>query len=107
MDRPVAAPRHCRRYVAASVRAAVVLGRRRQPRDSGRSPPSTARGQPDGTGRRPAVGPGVQLIRSRAAPAALLLADCDTILVVGALVAEEMYDVAMPIVELVPEQLPG
>src|SRR3954452_10495166 len=66
MDRPVAAPRHCRRYVAASGRAAVVLGRRRQPRDSGRSPPSTARGQPDGADRRHAVGPGVQLLHGRA-----------------------------------------
>jgi uncharacterized protein len=62
---------------------------------------------PSGRGSSSSTAVLAELIRSRAAPAALLLADCDTILVVGALVAQEMYDVAMPIVELVPELLPG
>jgi predicted aconitase with swiveling domain len=48
-----------------------------------------------------------ELIRSGRAPAALLLADRDSILVVGALVAQEMYAIRMPIVELLPEQLSG
>ena len=46
-----------------------------------------------------------ELIRSGRAPAALLLAEPDSIVVVGALVAAEMYDVRMPVVELTLEQL--
>lgn len=46
-----------------------------------------------------------ELIRSGRAPAALLLAESDSIVVVGALVAAEMYDVSMPVVELTLEQL--
>jgi predicted aconitase with swiveling domain len=48
-----------------------------------------------------------ELIRSGAAPAALVLGSRDSILVVGALVAREMYDLSMPIVELGPEQVAG
>lgn len=44
-------------------------------------------------------------IRARAAPAAVVLAECDTILVVGALVAAELYDVLMPVVSLPPADL--
>ena len=44
-------------------------------------------------------------IRARTAPAALVLAECDTILVIGALVAAELYDVRMPIVQLSPTDL--
>ena len=48
-----------------------------------------------------------ELIRSGRAPAALLLAEPDSIVVVGALVAAEMYDVSMPVVELTLEELSG
>ena len=48
-----------------------------------------------------------ELIRSGRAPAALLLAEPDSIVVVGALVAAEMYGVSMPVVELTPDQLSG
>lgn len=41
-----------------------------------------------------------ELIRAGAAPAALLLAECDTILVTGALVAAEIYGRSMPIIQL-------
>lgn len=39
-------------------------------------------------------------IRTGVAPAAIVLADCDTILVIGALVAAELYAVHMPVVQL-------
>jgi predicted aconitase with swiveling domain len=41
-----------------------------------------------------------ELIRVGNAPAAIVLAECDTILVIGALVASELYDVDMPVVQL-------
>jgi uncharacterized protein len=41
-----------------------------------------------------------ELIRVGNAPAALVLAECDTILVIGALVAAELYDVSLPVVQL-------
>ena len=41
-----------------------------------------------------------ELIRAGTAPAALLLAECDTILVTGALVAAEIYARSMPIIQL-------
>lgn len=44
-------------------------------------------------------------IRSGAGPAAVVLAECDTILVTGALVAAELYGVQLPIVALAPEDL--
>ena len=44
-------------------------------------------------------------IRSRSAPAAILLSECDSILVVAALVAAELYGVQMPIVRLDPADL--
>ncbi|MDK3258267.1 aconitase X swivel domain-containing protein [Blastococcus capsensis] len=48
-----------------------------------------------------------ELIRSGRAPAALLLVEPDSILVVGALVAAEMYGTSMPVVEVTPDQLSG
>ncbi len=44
-------------------------------------------------------------IRAGTAPAALVLAECDTILVIAALVAAELYGMEMPIVQLSPEDL--
>jgi predicted aconitase with swiveling domain len=46
-----------------------------------------------------------ELIRSGHAPAALLLAECDAILVIGALVAAEIYGTTLPIVQLAPGDL--
>lgn len=44
-------------------------------------------------------------IRVGTAPAAVVLAECDTILVIAALVAAELYDVAMPVVLVSAEDL--
>lgn len=44
-------------------------------------------------------------LRDGSAPAALVLGSCDTILVVGALVAAELYGVQLPIVQLDAEDL--
>jgi predicted aconitase with swiveling domain len=44
-------------------------------------------------------------LRDGTAPAALLLGSCDTILVVGALVAAELYGVQLPVVQLEAEDL--
>jgi predicted aconitase with swiveling domain len=44
-----------------------------------------------------------ELIRSGVAPAALLLVDLDTILVVGAIVAAELYDLRMPVAHITRE----
>ena len=44
-------------------------------------------------------------LRDGTAPAALVLGSCDTILVVGALVAAELYDVQLPVVQLEAEGL--
>lgn len=46
-----------------------------------------------------------ELVRVGAAPAALVLGECDSILVVGALVGAELYGVQMPIIELAPADL--
>lgn len=46
-----------------------------------------------------------ELIRSGHAPAALLLAECDAILVIGALVAAEIYGIALPIAQLAHDDL--
>lgn len=48
-----------------------------------------------------------ELIRSGHGPAALLLAECDTILVIGALVAAEMYGMELPVVELPSSTMVG
>lgn len=44
-------------------------------------------------------------IRVGTGPAALVLSECDTILVIGALVSAELYGVRMPIVEVSPTDL--
>ncbi|WP_436658852.1 aconitase X swivel domain-containing protein [Micromonospora sp. URMC 103] len=46
-----------------------------------------------------------ELIRSGHAPAALLLAERDAILVIGALVAAEIYGITLPIVQLAHNDL--
>jgi predicted aconitase with swiveling domain len=46
-----------------------------------------------------------ELVRAAAAPAALVLGECDSILVVGALVAAELYGVQLPLVQLEAEEL--
>jgi predicted aconitase with swiveling domain len=46
-----------------------------------------------------------ECIRAGTAPAAIVLAECDTILVIGALVAAELYDLKMPVVQLSPLDL--
>jgi predicted aconitase with swiveling domain len=43
-------------------------------------------------------------IRSGHAPAALLLAECDAVLLLGVLVAAELYGVRVPVVRLAEEQ---
>ncbi|SNR65621.1 aconitase X swivel domain-containing protein [Blastococcus mobilis] len=60
---------------------------------------------PSGRGSSSSAAVLAELIRSGRAPAALLLAARDGILVVGALVAWEIYDISMPIAELAPDQL--
>lgn len=60
---------------------------------------------PSGRGSSSSTALLAELIRSGSGPSALLLAECDTILVVGALVAAEMYDVELPVVELEPRAL--
>lgn len=57
---------------------------------------------PSGRGSSSSTAVLAELIRSRRGPAAILLAERDTILVVGALVAAEMYETLLPIVELGP-----
>lgn len=44
-------------------------------------------------------------IRAGVAPAALVLGECDTILVIGALVAAELYGVRMPVIHISPTDL--
>ena len=62
---------------------------------------------PSGRGSSSSAAVLAELIRSGRAPAAILLAARDGILVVGALVAQEMYGVRMPIAELTAGQLSG
>lgn len=45
-----------------------------------------------------------ELVRGRVAPAAILLANPDPILAVGALVAESLYQVVVPMVVLPPDE---
>jgi predicted aconitase with swiveling domain len=62
---------------------------------------------PSGRGSSSSTAVLAELVRSGRGPAALLLAECDTILVIGALVAAEMYGIELPVVELSPEALAG
>ena len=41
-----------------------------------------------------------ELIRAKKAPAAMIFTECDIILVIGALVSAELYQIQMPMVEL-------
>jgi predicted aconitase with swiveling domain len=60
---------------------------------------------PSGRGSSSSTAVLAELVRSGQGPAALVLSECDTILVVGALVAAEMYAVSLPIVELSADDL--
>jgi uncharacterized protein len=53
---------------------------------------------PAGRGSSSAASVLAEAIRRRTAPAALVLAEPDDILLVGALVAEELYDITCPVV---------
>jgi len=44
-----------------------------------------------------------ELIRAKKAPAAMIFTECDIILVIGALVSAELYQIQMPMVELTEE----
>ena len=44
-----------------------------------------------------------ELIRAKKAPAAMIFTECDIILVIGALVSAELYQIQMPMVELSEE----
>lgn len=41
-----------------------------------------------------------ELIRAKKAPVAMIFTECDTILVIGALVSAELYQIHMPMIEL-------
>jgi len=60
---------------------------------------------PSGRGSSSSTAVLAELIRAGTAPAGILLAECDAILVIGALVAAEMYDVSMPVVQMHAEDL--
>ena len=72
---------------------------------AGESLTGLAVAMPSGRGSSSSTAVLAELIRSGRGPAALLLAECDTILVIGALVATELYGVRMPIVEVSPTDL--
>jgi predicted aconitase with swiveling domain len=59
----------------------------------------------EGRGSSSATAVLAEQIRVGAAPAALVLGSCDTILVIGALVAAELYGVRMPVVQVDPADL--
>ena len=44
-----------------------------------------------------------ELIRAKKAPAAMIFTECDIILVIGALVSAELYQIQMPMIELTEE----
>lgn len=60
---------------------------------------------PSGRGSSSSAAVLAERLRDGSAPAALVLGACDTILVVGALVAAELYGVRLPIVQLDPDAL--
>ena len=59
---------------------------------------------PSGRGSSSATAVLAELIRTGDGPLAIVMLQCDTILVIGALVSAEIYDISMPIVELDREQ---
>lgn len=60
---------------------------------------------PSGRGSSSSTAVLAELIRSGNGPAGILLAECDAIVVIGALVAAEMYSVCLPVIELTSAQL--
>jgi predicted aconitase with swiveling domain len=59
---------------------------------------------PSGRGSSSATAVLAELIRTGDGPLAIIMLQCDTILVIGALVSAEIYGKSMPIVELDQEQ---
>jgi predicted aconitase with swiveling domain len=59
---------------------------------------------PSGRGSSSATAVLAELIRTGDGPLAIVMLQCDTILVIGALVSAEIYDISLPIVELDQEQ---
>jgi predicted aconitase with swiveling domain len=59
---------------------------------------------PSGRGSSSATAVLAELIRTGDGPLAIIMLQCDTILVIGALVSAEIYGRSMPIVELDQEQ---
>jgi predicted aconitase with swiveling domain len=55
---------------------------------------------PSGRGSSSATAVLAELIRTGDGPKAIIMRQCDTILVIGALVSAEIYGISMPIVEL-------
>ena len=59
---------------------------------------------PSGRGSSSATAVLAELIRTGDGPLAIVMLQCDTILVIGSLVSAEIYGISMPIVELDQEQ---
>ena len=59
---------------------------------------------PSGRGSSSATAVLAELIRTGDGPLAIVMLQCDTILVIGALVSAEIYGISMPIIELDKEQ---
>jgi len=59
---------------------------------------------PSGRGSSSATAVLAELIRTGDGPLAIIMLQCDTILVIGALVSAEIYGISMPIVELDKDQ---
>ena len=59
---------------------------------------------PSGRGSSSATAVLAELIRTGDGPKAIVMQQCDTILVIGALVSAEIYGLKMPIVELQPAE---
>jgi predicted aconitase with swiveling domain len=55
---------------------------------------------PSGRGSSSSTAVLAELIRTGDGPLAIVMLQCDTILVIGALVSAEIYDISLPIVEL-------
>ena len=60
---------------------------------------------PSGRGSSSSASVLAEAVRAGTAPAAILLAESDLILSIGATVAEELYGVAVPVIELPPDEL--
>ena len=59
---------------------------------------------PSGRGSSSSASVLAETVRAKTAPAAMLLAEPDLILSIGATVAEELYGVAVPVIELPPDE---